>query len=176
MENQDPVILEEEIPVFIRCVRRDEESIQNYRIYGPANPLTNEERDDEDFDVCPYSHDGICYMLTCDCRKNEEDTTKGDWYTGKCEYVDTDGHKCRTVFDSKIDVWRTPLVNGGFNGCFCKNHFRRCVPRPEDKEEYSPHHTLCDIMVMVRERYPIQEFQTFNEDSGIEICGVDECI
>lgn len=176
MEEEGPMILDEEIPVFIRCVKNDEESIRNYKLYGPANPLINDGRDDTEFMFCPYSYDGVCYMLTCDCRKNEEDIKKGEWYTGKCEYTDPDGYKCQTVFNSKTQAWRTPLSEGGFNGCFCKDHFRRCVPRPEDPDEYSPYHTLCDIMIMVRERYPIQEFHDLSEDSGIEFCSPDECM
>lgn len=166
-EEVDLMILPDEIPVFKRCFFNSEEMIKNYKAFGPANPQVNEGVDDEHFRFCPFSDDGICYMLTCNCVNDDPDVPNKNWYTGKCMFIDDDGKHCPVVFDSKIEAWRTPLDNGGFNGCFCRNHFRRNIPRPEDKEHFSLFHTLCDIMIMIRERYPIQEIN--NVDSGIEI-------
>lgn len=174
MENEGPIILEQEIPVFMRCVRSDEEAISNYKKYGPANPLVNNGREDHEFEFCQYSYDGVCYMLTCNCRRDDIDVENGEWYNGKCNYNNSEGQYCQTILNNKTDAWRTPLENGGFNGCFCKDHFRRCIPRPDDKEEFSLYHTLCDIMIMVRERYPVQEYSDYEPD--VEIYGPEECM
>lgn len=168
-ELDQPLVLAEEIPVFMRCFVNNEENIAKYRMFGPSNPLVNSCREDEDFEFCPYVYDGICYMMTCKCRNEDPDNPDAEWFNGRCNYVDPDGFPCRVVFDEKMDAWRTPLDEGGFNGCFCRDHFRRGIPRPDDKEEFSLFHTLCDICVMVREKYPIQRFQNFTDDSNVTI-------
>lgn len=169
MEGTVPKILEEEIPVFMRCFVNKEEYISKYKLYGPANPQVNACRDDEDYNICDYSEDGVCYMLTCNCVRDDPDVPNKEWYNGKCNYVDPDGHPCRVIFNDKSEAWRTPLDDGGFNGCFCRDHFRRGIPRSQDPEEFSLFHTLCDIMIVVREKYPIQLYPTYDEDSGIEV-------
>lgn len=154
-DNVEFIILPEEIPVFKRCFVNSEEFISQYRRYGPANPQVNEGREDDDYKYCQFSNDGVCYMLTCNCVQDDPDVPNFNWYNGKCNYVDPDGVECRVTFNSKSEAWRTPLDTGGFNGCFCRDHFRRCIPRPEDPEEFSLFHTLCDIMIIVREKYPV---------------------
>lgn len=169
MQEEGPEVLEEEIPVFKRCFVNSEEYIANYKLFGPANPQVNAFKDDNDYNMCEYSQDGICYMLTCNCMRDDPDVPNKDWYNGKCNYIDPDGYSCKITFNDKTEAWRTPLDGGGFNGCFCKDHFRRCIPRPKDKDEFSLFHTLCDIMIMVREKYPIQQFQDFDANSSIQI-------
>lgn len=173
---EDSYIHPDEIPIFIRCFQNTEEAIANYKKYGPANPLINSFRDDEDYEFCPYANDGVCYMLTCECRKNEYDITKNESYNGKCNYVDENGRPCDVIFESKTEAWRTPLEEGGFNGWFCRDHFRRCIPRPKDTDEISAYHTLCDIMIMVREKYPVEEYESFNPDLHVEIYDPNEVL
>ena len=188
-----PYINESEIDVFKRCViynkehgnkydkngkitkayEEEEERIKpyidNYKMYGPSNPRVNSGREDEEFEFCPYVDNGICYMLTCKCTPDDPDNPHAAWYNGKCNYVDNDGHPCKVVFHDKTEAWRTPLESGGFNGCFCRDHFRRCVQRPINKEEFSLYHTLCDICIMIRERYPIQSYSSNNSNYDVSI-------
>lgn len=173
MEDDEPFIHPDEIPVYMRCFINKKEFIENYKLFGPSNPIVNEGIDDDECRACEYSHDGICYMLTCNCRPDDPDVPNKDWYNGRCNYTDKDGYKCRVVFNDKTEAWRTPIEEGGFNGCFCVDHYRREIPRPSDRNDFSLFHTLCDIMFFVRDRYPIQYFPT-NFDESLQIYQCDE--
>lgn len=150
-------ILDEEIEVFIRCYNQSEDSIRKYHIYGPANPIVNDCRDDSEYEFCPYSEDGVCYMLTCRCKELDQGVEKKtDYYVGYCL-------ECKVELLTKADVWRTPVVGGGFIGCYCREHFRLNVKRPEDSDEYDAHSSLCDIMICIRDRHPVYSLPSVDE-------------
>jgi hypothetical protein len=153
---------DEDIRVFMRCYNsKSNECIKNYELYGPSNPLICEALEGDDELKCPYSEDGICYMLTCNCKENEDDDSKfKSYYTGICQ-------ECKQVLPSKVDVWRTPLIGGGFVGCFCRSHFRIVNENNEDLEEENIVDTftnLCDIMEIVRDKHPVLDYSQYNTD------------
>lgn len=152
-------ITDAHIKTFIRCYNSSEESIRKYEMYGPSNPLWSDCLENQEIKECEYSEDGICYMLTCKCKEVDEDGIKSkDYYTGMC-------NECKESLPNKSLVWRHPLLNGGFIGCFCKSHYRLCIAKEE--EDF---HNLCDIMEIIRDKHPIVE--CFKTDDNITI--IDE--
>lgn len=161
--NPNREITDANIVAFRRVYNPSEESIRKYKQYGPSNPLWNDSLEDQEVRECPFSEDGICYMLTCKCKEFDEDGIQSnDYYTGECS-------ECKEILPSRKYVWRIPLSHGGFIGCFCKSHYR--LQEKEKKEEVEdvddPFNNLCDIIELVRECHPIVE--TFCVNDGIEI-------
>lgn len=154
-------ITDANIIAFRRCYNPSEEAVRKYKQYGPANPLWNESLEDQEIRICPYSEDGICYMLTCKCKEIDEDGIQSnDYYTGIC-------NECKEVLPSRKYVWRTPLSHGGFVGCYCKSHYRLNIEKEEVEDNEDPFNNLCDIMELIRECHPIVE--TFCVPDGITI-------
>lgn len=134
---------EEDIIEFRRCFKNNEQSIEKYRLYGPSNPFKSI---DGYFPQCEFSDDGICYMMQCRCKEEDND----DWYTGECL-------TCELELPKRVNAWRRPCINGSFIGCFCRNHFRPLIVKGEyvDEDETYPLINLCDIMEVVRDKFPI---------------------
>ncbi len=135
---EDGELSEEAIVEFNRCFRRTEYDVLQYKKYGPSNPyrVTDE---NEQFIPCKESSDGCCYMMTCNCHEDKP------WYKGKCEICD------KRI--NKKEAMRFPLWNGGFIGCYCKEHFKR---ESEDQMKM-----LCDIIEMISTVWKIEDDDEF---------------
>lgn len=131
---EDNELSEDAINEFNRCFRRTEYDIIKYKKYGPANPYRVTDQNEE-FISCDGSVDGCCYMMTCNCHEDKQ------WFIGKCEL-------CKQIIYKKSDAMRFPLWNGGFIGCYCKEHFKR---ESEDKMRM-----LCDIIEMIANVWKIE--------------------
>ena len=60
-----------------------------YSIYGPTNPLRKNELGENHDITCEKSPNGICHMMTCQCREVDYDGIPyDDWYTGRCQICD----------------------------------------------------------------------------------------
>lgn len=134
---------EQTIYEFRRCCVECKVSEENYRIYGPANPL---KIINSEIPKCSFSGDGICYMMTCQCREDDE----SDWFTGKCDF-------CQEKIAERHLAWRLPHVKGGFMGCYCKDHYRTYYKDYNDKVG----NIICDIMEIVRSKFPVMLFNEF---------------
>lgn len=143
--DEEKEISEFAINEFRRCFRNNPIDIELYQLNGPSNPF--KKRYEEDIQRnCESSEDGICYMMKCQCFEYDmDDIPTGDWYKGECLI-------CKEKLPTKRDAWRFPCINGGFTGCYCKDHYR-CAFNDINGTAYE---TLCDIMEAIRNKYPIK--------------------
>lgn len=131
---EDGELTEEAIQEFNRCFRKTEADISKYKKYGPSNPYRVKDQNEE-FISCKGSFDGCCYMYTCNCH----DETP--WNTGRC-----------AICNERVkgnEIMRFPLWDGGFIGCYCKEHFKR--------ESEGKMRMLCDIIEMLAEVWKVDE-------------------
>lgn len=150
--DEEKVISEFAINEFRRCFRNNQRDIELYQLYGPSNPLKKRHEGDIER-LCESSVDGICYMMKCQCFEYDQDgISTGDWFKGICLV-------CDEKIPTKKDAWRLPCINGGFEGCYCKEHYRRAF----DDISNTAYETLSDIMEAIRNKYPIK----YNGDGPI---------
>ena len=89
-------------------------------IYGPSNPLVNQ---DLTLDT-PSAKYGGCRMFLCDLFDyNQEDDYLEDWFLGYCE-------ECLLKIQYRHYAVRMPREHGGWQGCFCS---WKCV---EDRQSF----------------------------------------
>lgn len=124
--DEDGDLYEQAILEYRRCFKKY--NINLYKKYGPSNPSRVGKS-------CKNSIDGVCYMLTCNCLIKDDKIIKN-----KCDI-------CENLLPTKKDCWRFPYWNGGFIGCYCKEHFKR--------ESQGEMKMLCDIMELIRDKNPI---------------------
>lgn len=157
----DNEITEYEIIQFRRCFNPSEESIEKYKMYGPANPLVSKFDGTEDL-RCSFSSDGICYMMTCRCLEYDEDVDEynDDWFVGICL-------ECDKKIEDRKDAWRIPDIYGAFIGCYCEDHFKSKFDGTDDVR----HRSLCKVIECIRNKFPINKLLTGYQllgDSNIE--------
>ena len=149
-------ISEAEILEFKRCFNFTSESIENYKNYGPSNPLKQRFPGDTCL-KCKFSDDGICYMLKCKCLEYdlEIDEYLDDWYTGKCD-------ECDSEIIDRNDAWRIPDLFGGFKGCYCEEHFESNFYGTDIDNKYK---ILCKVIKTIRKKFPVKFRSSSNNKS-----------
>lgn len=148
-------ISEAEIIEFRRCFKPTLEAIENYKKYGPANPLKQRFPGDTSLS-CKFSEDGICYMLKCRCLEYdpEIDEYDDDWYTGTCD-------ECDVQISNRKDAWRIPELFGGFKGCYCEDHFESKFYSMDEENSYR---ILCRVIKAIRKKFPIRNSEVDRYD------------
>ncbi len=63
---------------------------------------------------CPKSPDGLCRLLTCQCRENDDGLNDDDedWFMDFCDF-------CEDRIPYRNLALRIPMQHGGFMGCYC---------------------------------------------------------
>lgn len=87
--------------------------VEIFRVLGPLN--AHEELDSEDY-IC--GRFGGCRMLTCRCFvecDESDDLDSISWFKRKCDH-------CGAKIRRKEFAFRTPLKDGGWEGCFCNSN------------------------------------------------------
>lgn len=163
--SQERKISDNDVKTFLRCYNNSEENIRKYEMYGPSNPKWSRSLENGDLKTCPYSEDGICYMLTCKCfNTDNEGVFYEDDYDGECL-------ECEEELPSKQYVWRRPVVSGGFEmGCFCRKCFKPAGEEVDEDDE-DDLDNLYDVMIIIRDKHPVIE--AVRIDNNIEILSDD---
>jgi len=163
----DPESIKNQIETFLQSTEIKEDieniisktldscSIEDFRRYGPVNPI-------EGFDC--IGRPGHCRMFTCICREDDEselfqsgdvkqepvrakltDGQSGDvlhplWFDGYCEI-------CQKTIKNYRYTIRLPVIGGGFVGCFCSFECLYKTELPLSKESDD---LIDDMMSMLK--------------------------
>lgn len=119
-----------------------------YWIYGPTNPLVNQ---DLTLDT-PSAKYGGCRMFLCNLFDyNEEEGYFEDWFLGHCE-------ECLLRISNRYWSVRMPREHGGWQGCFCS---WKCV---KDRQSFLETGIGPNLLL----RTMIQAFETKTKEIGIQ--------
>lgn len=105
------VDMQKSLDAFLSVVSAQNSSVIHNpnRIFGPSNSFKKRNC------VSDPEKEGPCRMLECRCIKKDVYETEDDgvdWFTGRCE-------QCLYKIRDRSHAIRMPLVDGGWDGCFC---------------------------------------------------------
>lgn len=147
----------EEVTSFIRRIY--EPNTDLIRKYGPKNPYIPVDGFKQ---KCPYSIDGECRMMTCNCEENITEFHI-DWFTGKCI-------NCDTWIENKNEAIRIPFLSGSFKHCFCGVD---CAHDFYGFDDTLIEHALVEIIRILSRAYPCEYVETkvrrIERDENIDI-------
>jgi hypothetical protein len=132
----------EDVELFSNIISKtlDASSIQDFRTYGPINPI-------DGFDC--LGRPGACRMFTCICREDDENELgQSEPFIGYCEV-------CQKTIRNYRCMVRLPVIGGGFIGCFCSFEclYKTELPLSEANDE------LIDDMFAMLKANGIQDIE-----------------
>lgn len=148
----DSLTEEEKIKIFepvvkdLQLINLDKD-VEMARCLGPANNIYGLHLGEDH--IC--SRYGGCRMLTCQhfttfendfLTTEDQDETPQEWFTGNCD-------NCHRKLEFKCQAVRTPVVNGGWKGCFCSF---RCMRIFKDLISEGVENMLQDQLIEKKEK------------------------
>lgn len=141
------------------------------RFWGPSNRRTDSISGSYDLTLPQGCRDFAgCHMLLCEGHSDEENEHRDDWFTGVCGY-----DKCNRRIEERHQAKRIPLLDGGWEGCYCSwRHANRDIgtknnelpPTKEDIEDVQFQHIMIRTMKTLTDRIGIYD-RTYAVDPSL---------